>query len=441
MKESNYNFLYQLNPEENNVLIYNSRTNALAVMDAEHNHMFSEFTKNKIEITDEEFLKSLVDGGFVVDDDANELSMIKHQLLSSRYNTKVLGLTIAATSDCNFRCVYCYEKNSIKASSKMTNETKENLMKFIEEQLDSLEQLSISWYGGEPLLVMDIIEDMSKRLIKLCEEKNVVYSAGIVTNGYLLTPEIAKKLADYKVTNMQITIDGPEEIHNKRRPLAGGQGTFKKILENVRDCKGFIENISIRINTDKENVNETNKLIKDIKEMGVDSDNISFYLGLVESHNDCYLDEKCMSAEAFSKKHLEFMKENGISLTNAYPSLVANFCGADMKNSFVVDSAGFLYKCWNDVGVVERAVGSVAPQEADGNKRYNNSLYYDYMLYDATEDTECRDCKFLPICMGGCPFKRKGNGNRCVDKKYIMEEYLKECATTLMSTKSQTSDQ
>ena len=138
MKESNYNFLYQLNPEENNVLIYNSRTNALAVMDADHNHMFNEFTKNKIEITDEEFLKSLVDGGFVVDDDASELSMIKHQLLSSRYNTKVLGLTIAATSDCNFRCVYCYEKNSIKASSKMTNETKENLMKFIEEQLDSL---------------------------------------------------------------------------------------------------------------------------------------------------------------------------------------------------------------------------------------------------------------------------------------------------------------
>lgn len=43
MKESNYNFLYQLNSEENNVLIYNSRTNALAVMDAAHNHMFNEF--------------------------------------------------------------------------------------------------------------------------------------------------------------------------------------------------------------------------------------------------------------------------------------------------------------------------------------------------------------------------------------------------------------
>ena len=65
MKESNYNFLYQLNPEENNVLIYNSRTNALAVMDADHNHMFNEFTKNKIEITDEEFLNGVRDGSVI----------------------------------------------------------------------------------------------------------------------------------------------------------------------------------------------------------------------------------------------------------------------------------------------------------------------------------------------------------------------------------------
>lgn len=432
MKQSNYNFLYDLESEENSVLIYNSRTNALAVMDAKHTHMFNAFVHNKREITDEEFLKSLVDGGFVVEDDVSELSIIKYQLLSSRFNTKVLALTIAATSDCNFRCIYCYEKNSMKAGSKMTDETKENLIKFIGEQMDTIEQLSINWYGGEPLLVMDIIEEMSERLIKLCEEKGVAYTAGIVTNGYLLSTEIARRLAVCKVTNMQITIDGPEEIHNKRRPLAGGQGTFKKILENVKDSKGLIDHISIRINTDQENVNETNKLIKDIKEMGVDSENVSFYLGFVESHNDCYLDEKCLTAEAFSKKHLDFMKENGIHLMNAYPALVANFCGADLKNSFVVDSAGLLYKCWNDVGIVERAVGSVAPHDADDTRRYNDLLYYDYMLYDATEDEECRDCKFLPICMGGCPFRRRGNGNRCVDKKYIMEEYLRACATALM---------
>ncbi len=438
MKQSNYNFIYEFEPDENSVLIYNSRTNALAVMDAEHTHMFNAFVHDNSEITDEAFLKSLVEGGFVVEDDVSELSIIKYQLLSSRFNTKVLALTIAATSDCNFRCIYCYEKNSMKSGSKMTDETKENLMKFIEEQLDTTEQLSINWYGGEPLLVMDIIEDMSGRLIKLCEEKGVAYTAGIVTNGYLLSTEIARRLAVCKVTNMQITIDGPEEIHNKRRPLAGGQGTFKKILENVKDSKGFIDHISIRINTDKENVNETNKLIKDIKEMGVDSENVSFYLGLVESHNGCYLDEKCLTAEAFSKKHLDFMKENGIQLMNAYPALVANFCGADLKNSFVVDSAGLLYKCWNDVGVAERAVGSVALQDAEDTRRYNDSLYYDYMLYDATEDVECRDCKFLPICMGGCPFRRRGNGNRCVDKKYIMEEYLRECATVLMRTESQT---
>ena len=170
-------------------------------------------------------------------------------------------------------------------------------------------------------------------------------------NGYLLTPKIAKKLGEYNVSNMQITIDGPEEIHNRRRPLAGGQGTFKKIIQNVKECKEFIENISIRINTDKENVDEINHLVQTIKTLGVDGENISFYLGFVEPHNECYLDEKCMTAEGFSKRHYQFMLDNGISLMNAYPRLTNNFCGADLKNSYVIDSEGLLYKCWNDVGV------------------------------------------------------------------------------------------
>lgn len=431
MKESRFNFIYQYDDEQ--ALLYNSRTNALALLDKKHKEQFESFIINK-DMLESEFCEQLEKGGYIIRENEDEISLLKYGLLGQRYRGDFLSLTIAATSDCNFRCVYCYKKNSLK-NSKMDIKTQENLYKFVETRIDTISQLSICWYGGEPLLVMDIIENLSEKFIKLCQTKGVNYTAGIVTNGYLLTTEMAKKLNRFKVTNMQITIDGPEEIHNKRRPLAGGQGTFKKILQNVKACKDEISEISIRINTDKENMNEINRLISEIRSMGIVGDNVSYYLGFVESHNNCYLDEKCMTAEAFSKKHYEFMIENGISLMNAYPRLTANFCGADLKNSYVVDSEGYLYKCWNDVGVKEKSVGNL---NADSLPEYipNLDIFYSYMLYDVTQDPECKECKYLPICMGGCPFKRLTKGNRCIDKKYILEDYLKSCANYLISQRN-----
>lgn len=435
MKESRYNFLYSYG-NEGQALLYNSRTNALALLDSEHIEQYKKFLENGT--IDKNFMEELEKGGYVIDDNEDELSLLKYELLNNRYRDDILSLTVAATSDCNFRCIYCYEKSSLK-NSKMSVDIQDKLYDFIKGKINSIKHLYICWYGGEPLLVMDIIEKLSKQIISLCKTEKVDYSASIVTNGYLLTPEIAKKLREYKVSNMQITIDGPEEIHNRRRPLAGGQGTFKRIIENVKECKEFIENISIRINTDKENMNKINHLIQTIKALGVDGENISFYLGFVEPHNECYLDEKCMTAESFSKKHYEFMLDNGISLMNAYPRLTNNFCGADLKNSYVVDSEGLLYKCWNDVGIKERSIGTL-DSEKEEKCSFNKMLFYSYILYDATEDNECKKCSYLPICMGGCPFKRLSKGNRCIDKKYILDDYLRGCADYLINQKKESSE-
>lgn len=431
MKESMYNFWYEYEKED--ALLYNARTNALALVDAKHTKIFREFTENNRSIGDKEFLDNLKKGGYVLDDDIDELKILKSNILQSRYRSDFLSLTIAPTSNCNFRCVYCYEKESLK-NSRMSEQTQDELIKFIENFLETINSLYVCWYGGEPLLVLDIIEKLSERIMKICETKKIKYSASMVTNGYLLTPDIAKKLNKYKVDSIQVTIDGPEEIHNKRRPLAGGQGTFKKILKNVKECMNDIKTINIRINTDKENMDKTNILVNELREFGINQSNVSFYLGFVESHNNCYLNEKCMTAEAFSQKHYAFMKENDINLMSAYPRLITNFCGADLKNSYVIDSEGLLYKCWNDIGIANKSVGSLRENKKQINVNYEH--YFDFILYDPTEDKECRECKFLPICMGGCPFKRISKANRCVDKKYILEDFLRECAK-ILSEKSE----
>ena len=88
------------------------------------------------------------------------------------------------------------------------------------------------WYGGEPLLAFDIIKDLMEEVYRNFDKEYV--SSGIVSNGYLLSERTVLEMKDYNINNIQITIDGPPEIHNKRRKLPTGEDTFFVILNNLK---------------------------------------------------------------------------------------------------------------------------------------------------------------------------------------------------------------
>ena len=431
MKLSKYNFFYTLSENTKETLIYNSRTNALAFIKNENLPLIQVPQDKPIVIKDEELKSNLLSGGFIVDKDINELDLLKLKLLSSRFNTKGLGLTIAPTLDCNFRCIYCYEKNSLHQQY-MSNEVQERVFSFINKQADTLKNLSISWYGGEPLLALDVIENLSNKIIKLCSEKNINYQASIITNGYNLTKAYALKLKELNITSGQVTIDGTAEIHNSRRPLADGSKTFNTIIKNVKDCAEIL-NLTIRINTDKENAPKTDELLNILMQQGLKG-KVGVYLGFVDTINDCYEDSKCFTREGSSK--LNFANEIKLikkgfnkDISHRYPRLYANSCGADCINAFVIAPDGLLYKCWNDIGIKEYAIGNI---DTDSKaQKYNRSLFNTYMTYVAPDDPQCSKCKLLPICMGGCPNIRvKNNKNNCSEYMYNLEQYLVECART-----------
>jgi uncharacterized protein len=85
------------------------------------------------------------------------------------------------------------------------------------------------WYGGEPLLAIDTIDYLTQEFLKLCGDK-VKYTAAMVTNGYNLNKDNVNRLKKLKVKRVQITIDGPKIIHDERRKLSNGKGSFDKII-------------------------------------------------------------------------------------------------------------------------------------------------------------------------------------------------------------------
>ncbi len=147
----------------------------------------------------------------------------------------------------------------------------------------------------------------------------------------MLNAKIAKELKKLKVKTVQITIDGPKEIHDKRRPLINGKGSFDTIINNVKEVKDYFEHISIRINIDKTNEDKIIELLKYLKNERLTEGNCSPYLAFVDVSTEVCRDIEinCIDIKNRSKYMEEKVKEayeEGINIIK-YPTPMYSQCG------------------------------------------------------------------------------------------------------------------
>jgi uncharacterized protein len=157
------------------------------------------------------------------------------------------------TEACNFRCAYCFETNT---SGRMSHGTVAGLKQWLTTRVPELEMLTVNWYGGEPLLAADIVEELQEHINTLLDRHpDVDFHAAMTTNGYLLRPGLLRKLVSLGVTSYQVTLDGPSEHHDRTRALAGGQGTFDRILRNLLGARDLNEQfcVIVRIHVHRNN--------------------------------------------------------------------------------------------------------------------------------------------------------------------------------------------
>jgi uncharacterized protein len=189
--------------------------------------------------SERETLEQLVENGFVVSDRATERDELKNFFREVREGTDTLKVTVLTTLQCNFACDYCiqgdhgdYNKNAAKMSMDMA----ERLGAWMESRVDAVKpaRLVLTFFGGEPLLNMPVLYYLAERMHAACTSRGVQTIINIITNGLLLTREMVERLNPLGLNGIKITLDGDREAHNKSRPLRGGQGTFDKIVANMR---------------------------------------------------------------------------------------------------------------------------------------------------------------------------------------------------------------
>ncbi len=404
MQWSRYNHLFRL--QEAGGFLYNSLSNTLFELDDSHYALIEIWNENpgNLLMEDTDFTRLLKKKNVLVepDEEKNLLLAYQYHRLATCFDSRTLSLTLCPTLKCNFRCPYCFEKTQESGAS-MDQKTIQLVLDFI-RRFPDIRNLSVAWYGGEPLLEFDTIKTLTKEIKAL----GIPYhDASIVTNGFLLTREIAVQLNDLMITSIQITLDGPKEIHDSRRFLSSGTPTFERILENISTLfdSGYSGECNIRVNIDHNNQEDYIHLNTRLTEQ-FKGKKFKVYPGHILSNQTHPYNHTCtLNNRDWTEFIIDMYHKSGYTpVGDFHPGNNSNsVCTANVHNGYIIGPEGELYKCWEDVGMSSMVIGNIFLDEPITNP----VLRAQYAVgTDPFSDQKCISCVVLPICGGGCPNKR-----------------------------------
>ena len=128
------------------------------------------------------------------------------------------------------------------------------------------------------------------------------------------------------------------------------------------------------------------------------------------------------------EKHLEYSLniyssfiKNGINLLFDSYFRPASHCSVLSQNSFSIDSTGNIYKCWHDL-TADNFNGNLFGDIYEGINLLKLVSYIGKL--DVLCKNECRDCVYLPLCLGGCPEYENAGYHKCTPLKHHAKQMI-----------------
>ena len=342
--------------------------------------------------------------GFLTTSREAEFNRLKIKFQHLKYSIDRGWIFIIPTYNCNLSCPYCYEDKDLMPKGHISDAMGQRISAFIKKFIEKshIRHLSLGLYGGEPLLNFDQTYPIVQEVERFASEVGVHVDVSVVTNGTLITPDIARRLKELNTTEVQITLDGPKEVHDTRRITRDGRGTFDRIIESLRILKENEITPLLRINVDKENYDSIPELLDYLKEEKLDT---ALAFGFIVSLTDASARYRCAFNDEERDRLLlelkQLARDKGLTLANKElrPIIKQGICSYITDFAYLIDMLGDLYKCQNFVGLRDRKVGSL---DENGEINYTDE-FYNWMSRNPFDIPECRNCKLLPLCLGGCP--------------------------------------
>ncbi|MBQ1312845.1 MAG: radical SAM protein [Blautia sp.] len=303
------------------------------------------------------------------------------------------GYMILPVYACNARCVYCFEEGVPLVS--MGKEMVEKTISFLLSSRKQNADLSLLWFGGEPLLGTPAID----RICQALQENGVTYHSGMTTNGSMITESIIRRMKElWRVKSVKVSMDPGEEEYIRRKRYLNYDHTYQRVLQNINLLQEAGIQTEVRCNVDEENADRIPEFLSDL-EKHIER-KAELYVGFAPLHASAAketglpLFERIAEAEKMSRER-GFRGRSPMVLSG----FRVNHCMADeFCRNVVIAPDGQLYLC--DFCEKGTAIGNVR----DGITRPDLVSLYNEII---NTREKCRHCTFLPLCtpFSRCPIK------------------------------------
>lgn len=329
--------------------------------------------------------------------------------LARGLDPKTFHLFIFPTEQCNFRCVYCYEDFEIgKMPDWLITATK----MLMANKIPKLNKLSLSWFGGEPLLAKRTLFELAEFAYNLATQNDCQIFGDITTNGYLLDLKTLRRLSELKQQSFQISIDGEQEQHDKTRVMRNGNGSFDQIWNNLIAAANSDIKFSIRLRIHISDLNQDSILSfldrYDNSILGSDSRFKLYFHEIVNLGGDQDVISS-LNGKKTGKQMVEALNERYAGEAVNVRKHGHYICYASKPNSLVIRANGRLNKCTVALKDERNDIGQI---NADGTLTLNNQRYNSWLKGFSTLDSWQMGCPFGYMknnsTVGDIPLKKVG---------------------------------
>ena len=322
---------------------------------------------------------------------------------------EIKALCIHICHDCNLKCTYCFASEGTynTAHDYITADTGKKAIDFLVSHSGNRKNLEVDFFGGEPLLNMDVVKEIVDYGRTACAAASKTISYTMTTNCILLD-EKTREYLDKEMENVVLSIDGRACVHDRVRKSKNGKDTHAIVLKNALamaqlrgDKKHYARGTFTAYNLD---------FAADVQHLS----DMGFHQISVEP---VVLPED--SPMAIQKEHIEDIKAEYDKLANLYLDRIGtdkwfnffhfmidlkhgpclhkrlNGCGAG-ADYVAVSPIGDIYPCHQFVGELDFRMGSVLTGE------FNREIQHKFADVDVRKKDDCKNCFAKYYCSGGC---------------------------------------
>jgi uncharacterized protein len=379
-------------------------------------------------------LQTLQKGGILVESEVDEIGIFRKWLKRIQFDFTTIKAVILLTSRCNLNCTYCFEKGLLKnIRQDMPEETIQHLFSWLKAFTDQngSKEINVYFYGGEPALRVPTLVKIVEKLTKWTYEKGLSLYFYMFTNGTILTPELLHILKRQEFKMIQITLDGPADVHNVRRPFKNGNGSFEIVYRNIKRILSET-NVHIRVvvNFDRENYKSVPKLLDMFRHLKENNLEFAYNPVFITAYNAPACKHYSLPDHESAKIWANLYKH---TLQRGYRCIPLRIfetgpCTFWRASHLIFDPVGNIYKCIGMPGRNELKIGNVAE-----TLNFRTFLMRVRNLIDIApwNNARCLNCVYLPLCLGGCRFHSLENyGN--IEESFCHKELIELCEMELI---------